>query len=674
MAERARGTIADRPWGLTFGALGIKGLTGQLTLAAEGKLFCVAFDQGAVVGATSPLLNDAAVRVALTGGLVSSTQAAEISRRLAAAPTRDELDVIAESARLTPDQAQRLRRRVVAQRAARTFSVERGEFVVEDRITIPVLPGSELDIRAVIYLGARANLTEDRLAADLSALGAWFQIKPDTTADLPQYGFTEIEKPILEMLLAGANLVELETAHPELDARGVRAIVYALVSCGACEIGAQPRGNPRQPRLPTPPPTRATSTPPLGARTATRSSPPSAARTSTRSTPPTGTAVARTQSISKPGIDITPIPTRNNPGSSPPAAATPSGSRGSSPGPVAAAPSTPSGGVRVPGTPPDGMPSFDTRTPSGGIRVPAVSRGSSPGFPRARSEPPPGTEDVVRMKLPTGGPKMALKPLTEARAQRNSTNPPAARPRKNDTITLETEALIAEKAKQVDQGADHYTLLGIARTATPEQIRTAYFNLARKLHPDRLTSLGISDPKKDAQRVFAQINGAFAVLTDPAKVADYLDVLERGGEAVVRDEQARADEMATKLMLGEEAFKRGEMALRRNDVAQAVAEFQTACDLQPSEPEYQALLAWAKFCAAPDKNAIAPPTRIALTKAADASDKTVTARFYLGRVERMLGREKEALSHFQYVVLLKPNHTEAQAEVRVLESRLKGKR
>src|SRR5262245_22077994 len=106
--ELARGTIADRPWGQTLGALATRGLTGQLTLTSEGKQFCVAFRQGAVAGATSPLPTDATVRVALTGGLISSTQAADISRRIAAAPTRDDVEVLAEATRLTPDQAQGL--------------------------------------------------------------------------------------------------------------------------------------------------------------------------------------------------------------------------------------------------------------------------------------------------------------------------------------------------------------------------------------------------------------------------------------------------------------------------------------------------------------------------------------------------------------------------------------
>ncbi|MBA3541099.1 MAG: DUF4388 domain-containing protein, partial [Deltaproteobacteria bacterium] len=154
MAELARGAVADRPWGRTLGALGARGLTGQLTLTADGKRYPVAFRDGAVVGALSLLASDAAIRIALTGHLVTSTQVAEIARHQAAAPTRDEIELIAEHARLAPEQALKLRRRVVAQRAARTFSVERGEFVVEDRVTIPVVPGAELDIRAVIYLGA----------------------------------------------------------------------------------------------------------------------------------------------------------------------------------------------------------------------------------------------------------------------------------------------------------------------------------------------------------------------------------------------------------------------------------------------------------------------------------------------------------------------------------------
>jgi curved DNA-binding protein CbpA len=248
------------------------------------------------------------------------------------------------------------------------------------------------------------------------------------------------------------------------------------------------------------------------------------------------------------------------------------------------------------------------------------------------------------------------------------------RPRRNSAATIEIERLLDAKIPLLDRGADHYTLLGITPEASVDGVRTAYFTLARKLHPDRLAAIGIDDEERRAQRLMAQVNAAFAVLNDPVKREEYALLQRRGGDAAVREEQSRADEIAMRVMRAEEAFKGGEMALRREQLTQAVEAFSLAVELQPKEPEYQALLAWAQFAAAKDKNAIAVPTRKALLRAAEANDRSISARFYLGRVERMLGREKEALLQFQEVLRIKPGHSEAASEVRVLESRLMKKR
>ncbi|HEX8110043.1 MAG TPA: tetratricopeptide repeat protein, partial [Kofleriaceae bacterium] len=120
----------------------------------------------------------------------------------------------------------------------------------------------------------------------------------------------------------------------------------------------------------------------------------------------------------------------------------------------------------------------------------------------------------------------------------------------------------------------------------------------------------------------------------------------------------------------EEAFRRGELAMKRDQPGEAVLEFKTACDLNPNEVDYAAMLAWAKFCAAGDKAAIGGDTRKALERAIYKSNKPERARFYLGRVERMLGRDKEALRQFHEVLDLKPNHADAASEVRAIESRL----
>jgi hypothetical protein len=120
----------------------------------------------------------------------------------------------------------------------------------------------------------------------------------------------------------------------------------------------------------------------------------------------------------------------------------------------------------------------------------------------------------------------------------------------------------------------------------------------------------------------------------------------------------------------EEAFKRGELAMKRDQPGEAILEFKAACDLNPQEVDYGGMLAWAKFCAAGDKPAIGAETRKALERVAYKSNRPERARFYLGRVERMLGRDREALRHFQEVLDLKPNHAEAASEVRAIEARL----
>jgi curved DNA-binding protein len=59
--------------------------------------------------------------------------------------------------------------------------------------------------------------------------------------------------------------------------------------------------------------------------------------------------------------------------------------------------------------------------------------------------------------------------------------------------------------------ADYYETLGVARTATADDIRKAYRQLARKYHPD----LNPNDAK--AKEKFQQVQNAFDVLNDPKK-------------------------------------------------------------------------------------------------------------------------------------------------------------
>src|SRR3954454_9050157 len=65
------------------------------------------------------------------------------------------------------------------------------------------------------------------------------------------------------------------------------------------------------------------------------------------------------------------------------------------------------------------------------------------------------------------------------------------------------------------QFRDYYETLGVSKTASEDEIKSAFRKLARKYHPD------VAKDKKAAEENFKRINEAYEVLSDPEKRQKY---------------------------------------------------------------------------------------------------------------------------------------------------------
>jgi tetratricopeptide (TPR) repeat protein len=294
---------------------------------------------------------------------------------------------------------------------------------------------------------------------------------------------------------------------------------------------------------------------------------------------------------------------------------------------------------------------------------------------RASSRPPPTSRRLSRPPTPFG----PIRPFGPLEAARPSTPPtPAARPSNAHEGTLppagrvstlpipsglspqlsERWREISERAATIDR-ADYFSMLDIARNATSEEVESAYFALAKIWHPDRLPAE--LTPVRDAcSRVFARMSEARATLTDAKQRERYMKLMADGsGSPEAQETVARVVDAST-------AFQKAEVCFKRNDLAQAEVFCLRALELDDSQPDYHALLAWLLALKPENQGGDATLASIRiLDKAVKMSDRCEKGYFYRGMLYKRLGKIDMATRDFKQASELNPRNIDAAREVRL---------
>ncbi len=257
--------------------------------------------------------------------------------------------------------------------------------------------------------------------------------------------------------------------------------------------------------------------------------------------------------------------------------------------------------------------------------APAVHQPSMPAAPRSVAPP----EAPVPLPLPD-----------DPEAQR---------------LVEELNRVYADLARQ-----SYYDVLGVDAKASADDVRNAYFEVAKRWHSDRLRAANLGDEAvRRAEEIFRYAGEAQKVLTDAEQRKSYDFVLDRKAQGLPTD--------VAVILEAEGAFRKAQTLVRRGQAAAAEPILRRVVEKNPGEAEFWAFLGFAVYSAR--GKAGLDEARKAIQKAIDMNGRLDAAHEFLGKIARIEGQTKDALRHFKKALELNPKNVDAARELRLINMR-----
>jgi len=298
-------------------------------------------------------------------------------------------------------------------------------------------------------------------------------------------------------------------------------------------------------------------------------------------------------------------------------------------------------------------------TPSPAATAPAAAAAPAPSVPARRSDPDEARRRRQRL-LQRAMQNMGVGPLS------GLPPPPGASRGAGAGATAgaaATRAVATEGGNELRRAldaaaprariADLFERLGLARTATRDQVKAAYFQLAKQLHPDRFASPELADLAPRVKDLFAAFNEAYEVLSDDKKRLEYLARTAAVPAGTAKDADAAMD------------FQKAEACARTRDWGRARGFYEAALRADP-RPEYQAAYAWMLT----QEGRVVDRVRArSLAEAALRDPACDRAALVCAVLARDDGDDNKAERLLRRALQANPRSADAERELRALEAR-----
>jgi curved DNA-binding protein CbpA len=265
-----------------------------------------------------------------------------------------------------------------------------------------------------------------------------------------------------------------------------------------------------------------------------------------------------------------------------------------------------------------------------------------------------------------------IAPLAATAKAPISPNSPAApaSPRAADAVpppshVSELRSAVTRRSEALN-GQNYYEILGIDSNASTGAVQAAFFQLAKKWHPDRL-SPELGELRDVAIRIFARMTEAHQVLSNDEQRREYERLLREGGASDDDQEEVK------RVLRAANAFQKAEVFIRRGSLAEAESQAALAVENDPGQAEYVAL--YADILSQKPELARSGNFQVLLKMVNEAKKKhpeNARVLLYRARVLKRAGDLDGAYAEFRAVAQRDANNVEAAREVRIHQMR-KGK-
>jgi curved DNA-binding protein CbpA len=222
---------------------------------------------------------------------------------------------------------------------------------------------------------------------------------------------------------------------------------------------------------------------------------------------------------------------------------------------------------------------------------------------------------------------------------------------------------LEEYLKRVEEAVTLYEVLGVTPKTDVKEIKTAYFTLAKRFHPDLFHKESGTETHKRIQSAFTEIAHAYETLKDQSsrELYDYKNREKLADPAAAKKSKAAAASAPVntpegQAALAKESFEQGYSRMMEEEYAEALPLLARAVHLAPDNARYRAF--YGKLLSADEKSTHKAESEMQLAIKLDPNNsmfRLMLAEFYAD-----LKLYRRAEGELQRLLAIFPNNPEAR--------------